>query len=237
MMVTKRIILFFTIFCWTTQFSFAAAPLMHLCLASKFLELHGIQYTSEEKNSFLRGTSFPDIRYLGGITREKTHDQGVTLKTISTTSSPFEAGKKFHVWVDEVREQFVKKWRIYEKLSEISNSPNNNQALLLKLIEDAVLFNNTSNKTLDALILFSTIDPEAYQYGINTQKILQWHAILTTYLSIQPSWLLKLNSLLFNKVPERWTTDVPRLAQEKVLIDYVDRLVAEFEKKFANFKP
>ena len=89
---------------------------------------------------------------------------------------------------------------------------------------------------LDAVILFSTIDSEALQYGIKTQKIVQWHAILATYLSIKPGWLLKLNSLLLNKVPDLWSTDVPRLAQEKFFIDYVDRLLTEFDKRLSDFK-
>lgn len=237
MIIGKRFFILLAMISCSAQLSFAAAPLMHLCLASKFLALHGTKYTPDQKNSFLRGTSFPDIRYLGCIAREKTHDKDVTLQTISTTVSPFEAGKKFHVWVDEVREQLIEQWRIYEILSELSKSPHHNRGLFLKLIEDAVLFNNTSNKALDALMLFSTIDPEAHEYGISSKKIVQWHAILTTYLSIQPSWLLKLNSLLLSKVPKLWSTDVPRLAEEKILIDYVDRLLTEFEKRIADFKP
>jgi len=236
----KRLSIIFLVFLGlvsTTQFSFAAAPLTHLCLASKFLTLHCTHYTPEQRNSFLRGTSFPDIRYLGGIAREKTHDKDVTLQTISTTTSPFEAGKKFHVWVDEVREQLVEQWNVYKTVTELSKSSHNNRGLFLKLIEDAILFNNTNNKTFDALMLFSIIDPEALQYGISRIKILEWQTILIAYLSIQQNWLLKLSSLLLNKVPEEWSTEVPRLAQEKVFVDYVDRLLVEFEKRFANFKP
>lgn len=210
---------------------------MHLDLASKYLEVHGKQYTQEQKAQFLRGTSFPDSRYSAGIPRTQTHDKDVTLQTVYSTNSPYIAGKKFHSWVDDIREELAEEWKIYDTLAALNSSPYEMRALFLKLIEDAILFNNSSHTPLDALALFSTIDPEALQYGINRTKILEWHAILTAYLSIQPNWLLRLDSLLLKKAPATWSSDVPRLAQEKVFIDYVNRLLAEFEKRFANFKP
>lgn len=233
----KNRLLFFIFSITFIKTCFAAAPLMHLCLASKYLATHGTKYSPEQKNSFLRGTSFPDIRYLGGISRSKTHDGDATLENIYKTASPFEAGKKFHAWVDEVREQHVEEWKIYDKLKELGKLPQKQSALFLKLIEDAVLFNNTSNKTIDAIMLFSTIDPEEYQYGVSTEKLLRWHAILTIYLSFQTTWTFKISSLLFSNTLNHWADLIPKMAQEKVLINYVGRLLDEFENELKAFKP
>lgn len=233
----NRLIVLIIFMSYVAHNCFAAAPLVHLCLASKYLELHGRRYTSEQKNSFLRGTSFPDIRYLAHIPRERTHDSSVTLQTIYTTPSPFEAGKKFHVWVDEQREQFMKDWKMYDTLNKIDNPPQKQKALFLKLIEDAVLFNNSTNKTIDAITLFSTIDAEEKNYGIRDEKLRQWHAILTIYLSIQTTWFLKFSALLISNTPSNWSDQIPKLAQEKVFTDYVTRLLGAFEKKFNELTP
>lgn len=204
---------------------------MHLCLASKFLIAQKKPYSSSEKEIFLRATSFPDIYKLGVVTRKETHDHNVTLKIIRLTPSIFKAGKKFHVWVDETRERLVEQWDIYDKVNKLAIIPTNKIATFLKLVEDAILFNMANITMLDTILLFSTIDQEAYSYNISTQKLLQWHAILTIYLSTKTSWLLKLGSLL-SAVDLHWQDLIPKLAQEQVLIDYVDRLLKHFEELF-----
>lgn len=69
----------------------------------------------EGTEAFLVGTLFPDIRYITHFPREKTHFNVNSLKEVGETSSPFDAGMKFHAWVDRVREEFVISSGIYKK--------------------------------------------------------------------------------------------------------------------------
>lgn len=234
----KRFILFMVTMSLVAQnICFAAAPLMHLYIASKYLERHGQRYSSEQKYAFLRGTSFPDIRYLGKLSRTETHEEDISLQKIYATASAFEAGKKFHAWVDEVREHFCTEYQIYETIKKMDPVFLNNGCLLLKLLEDAVLFNNTNNVMLDALILFSSIDPDVKNYNVATKDILRWHGILVVYLSAETNWFLKLANLLFSKIPTGLEEKIPELARNQIIVNYVERLLEIFEKKIKDFAP
>lgn len=87
-----------------------AGPITHLVLTQKVYERF---FSQKDRGAFVVGTSFPDIRYLGVIEREKTHRPRVTLKQVLEAES-FEAGVQFHVLVDVVRERFMKAYGMYE---------------------------------------------------------------------------------------------------------------------------
>lgn len=69
-----------------------AAPITHIVLADKVWA----QFLSSfNKNDFFIGTSFPDIRYLKVINREKTHFKNQSINDIKSDDSII-AGIKFH---------------------------------------------------------------------------------------------------------------------------------------------
>lgn len=79
----------------------------HAVLAQKFLQSH----SQFEKRDFLVGTLFPDIRYLGSIDREKTHQSVKNITEILEEKDSFLAGVKFHVAIDELwTKQFVMRY-------------------------------------------------------------------------------------------------------------------------------
>ena len=80
-----------------------AAPITHIALTEKIFNNIFHNY---DKKEFIIGTSFPDIRYLGTIDREKTHLSVNNLENINDKSS-FISGMKFHALVDKVREDFL----------------------------------------------------------------------------------------------------------------------------------
>src|SRR3990167_3969890 len=79
-----------------------AAPTTHILLADAFLK------TAPQSSpvTFIVGTSFPDIRHLGSLSREQTHLRPIDLASIREESDPFLAGMLFHNYVDITRKAY-----------------------------------------------------------------------------------------------------------------------------------
>lgn len=86
-----------------------ATPITHIVLAEKVFNKH---FADKDRKKLLVGTSLPDIKHLGVITREKAHFCGLTINNLKEKDS-FEAGFQFHSLVDEIREKFVGENDIY----------------------------------------------------------------------------------------------------------------------------
>lgn len=151
-----------------------AAPLSHIFLAIQILA--GPLKDHFDTTQFLIGTSFPDIRYLKCIEREETHFNGLTFNDIKNEANAFRAGMLFHSLVDEIREQYIVKNKLYEKLPNfrfISQS--------IKFAEDKILrsffnFNKYSN-------YFDLILEEERKYKISDTNITRWHRFLKSYIN------------------------------------------------------
>lgn len=126
------------------------------------------------------GTSFPDIRYLGVISREKTHFNSFCIQDVVETEDSFMAGLKFHLLVDRVREQFMKNNDAY---SLFPKSPYQTQAV--KFFEDQQLWKkiNHWSKIID---YFNHISEGELQYGLEIDDIVRWHKTLQSYLAQSP---------------------------------------------------
>jgi hypothetical protein len=132
----------------------AAAPVTHVLLAEKWIE-YKEHYNKKEKRAFILGTLFPDIRYLGVVTRNKTHEFELTISDLEKKQSPFIKGKRLHAWVDETREALVVKWNIYSKLKSIKDQKY--KATFLKLLEDEILYTQRDWQNIRHYLL--TIEP------------------------------------------------------------------------------
>lgn len=148
-----------------------AAPATHIVIAEKLFEKY---FSNKDKGRFMVGTSFPDIRYLGVIDREKTHYEKMGLSDVIMSES-FESGVKFHSLVDQVREKYVVEVGMYDFFVE---SPYKTQAM--KLFEDGVLMNKLSNRE-ETSKYFQQIYMEEIEYGIGEQEIKKWHDMLANY--------------------------------------------------------
>ena len=103
---------FFIFFIFIPFFLIGSNPIEHVYLANKFFENQKL-FSKDEKKSFILGTLFPDIRYLNEISREKTHFKNIEILDVLNSKTPFEAGKKFHSFVDEKRDEFIIKNNIF----------------------------------------------------------------------------------------------------------------------------
>lgn len=152
-----------------------AAPVGHIVCALAFLNIHGQELN---KNAFLAGTSFPDIRYITEISRRKTHwMEQKTLEHVLEAKTSFEAGRRFHVFVDHEREKFMKEHDAYRFLKE--GDP---KTQLLKLVEDHILYEQINEK-FDEKAVFSKVYPEELAFGVGQKAADDWHKILVAYLS------------------------------------------------------
>ena len=114
-----------------------AASVSHIVYALEYLKEH----SEYDKYKFLRGTVFPDIRYVADIERSLTHPEGVTLDKVDAEADSWRAGFLFHNWVDV-------QWQNYLSDGGVDIYDKSNQVL-----SDAV-------KEIEDLNLASRLSPE-----------------------------------------------------------------------------
>lgn len=227
-------ILFFTLISISGS-AFAAAQGMHVFLAEKWLAIQEWDYTPHQKHSFILGTLFPDIRYLGVLKREETHEQHLVKQDIcEQRDDPFEAGRKLHVWIDEVRESFAERWNIYEQLPA---SVNLHKATFLKLLEDEIIWNE-----LNIAFIQETLKYEEYKinnFNLKVEDIQKWHSLLSQYFQHSPAHMLsnlsKKNKGFFNVPKEevaKWSELLLELKNNDIIRSYMTGLIEHLTKEF-----
>jgi len=219
--------------------SFAAAPVTHVVLAEHWIQ-HQEQYSDEQKRSFMLGTLFPDIRYLGVISRSKTHERGLTLQHLLEKQSEFNKGKRLHAFVDKQRENLVVKWKIYDRIRKVPGQKY--KTTFLKLLEDEILF--STRDWSDIRQYLKTIHPEEQTYQIRDEDISRWHAQLSRAFLAPPSIYLMTLAFLnrgYGNVPpeiiKEWSQLLPELAKDKEIQNYVHALLTELDKQFSGTLP
>lgn len=155
-----------------------ATQITHIATADKlFADL----FTQFNKKEFYIGTVFPDIRFLGDISRDATHFYDIDLGDVLKEENSFMAGLKFHCLLDLVREDFVEREGIYSLFTTKAR-----KYTPPKLLEDELFYSKVDN--WDEIIGYlDTILPEEESYGVPRQNIEKWHKNLQEYFSQAPS--------------------------------------------------
>lgn len=215
----------------------AAGPVVHALLANKWIAQHE-QYNEEQKKSFMLGTLFPDIRYLGVITRKETHLKQVSAKDLFEEKDPFTKGFKFHSWVDIAREKMVVKSGIYKSLAEI---PAKHRALFLKIVEDEILYHQLDSSPVREYL--KNIDAHENHYGLDPNALMTWHGALTIYYTIPPSFVLaQLHTFqhgIGHLPPDtiaKWNELLPKYVNSPEMQRYTKELLAYLEGAVVNLK-
>lgn len=219
---------------FATPFLSAAGPITHALLAEKWIKYRE-QYTPEQKKSFVLGTLFPDIRYLGVIERDKTHEKNLALADLLAPQTEFTKGKRLHAFVDELREKFIVNQKIYDTIKTVPGQEY--KAMFLKLLEDEILFSKQNwAPTLQSL---ATIDEEERKYNISEEHLQKWHRIQAMTFTQKPSeYLADLSAQNkgFGNVPieitRQWIQILPKLAADAKMKQYVENMLQEFDKTF-----
>ncbi|MFQ5730066.1 MAG: hypothetical protein ACE5GN_06870, partial [Waddliaceae bacterium] len=161
----------------------AAGPITHAFLTELFFKQFP-KYDSEEQKAFRLGTLFPDVRYLGTISREETHFPEMSLEEVVEETNPFLAGMKFHSYVDIAREDFIVSGGYYKLISHL---PIEHLDFFLKLIEDEILFSSLEKKAWKQCL--KKVVPEELLWNVEEKTVKKWHAILDYFFSYFPSTL------------------------------------------------
>jgi hypothetical protein len=156
-----------------------AAPIAHIVCALVLLNSGSVKVDNVQE--FIIGTSFPDIRYLGVIEREKTHLHNLTLNDIKNAPTSFEQGRLLHSLLDEVREEFVEEHELYRF---VNNTRFRSQ--ILKFYEDMQLYPQIDDWRKISTY-FDVVLPEEEAYGIKKEDIQTWHAVLKQYCAQRPT--------------------------------------------------
>ncbi len=213
---------------------FAAAPATHVFFAERYIKECKPSYTKKERQAFIRGTLFPDIRYLAHIPRNKTHSAKIKLKQIIEQKDPFIAGKLFHSFVDEQRQRIVQREKIHNTLSFF---PEKIRHQLLKIIEDELCYHAIDRaNVLEAL---KTHDAIEKKQGVPFYTVKTWHRHLATYLQQVPTALFNERArqkkgylMIPAALIAQWSGFVTDHAKNKKVKAYFVTLTAEFDKIF-----
>ncbi len=199
-----------------------AAQITHIVLTNKIFDKF---FQDKIKKDFFVGTSFPDIRYLGVIDRDKTHYQNLTIKDLEKDDS-FLAGLKFHSILDTAREEFIVKNNIYDlcpKSQYITQS--------IKLLEDEILYDYIENWE-EYIKYFDEILAEEKKFSISDKNLEKWHDILKQYFQEKPSQE-KTKKLLLNigfkdEAANEINENISQIKNNDKIIDIIKNLYNNF---------
>lgn len=231
----------------------SAGFVTHAFLALEWLKYNRPLYSEKQVVSFLKGTLFNDIRYLVPLPRAATHEKGLVVEDILAEENPFEAGRKFHSWVDEKRSRVIRPAarnnliRVLEsslKLDEVYSVPSILQRDLgfyvfetyLKFLEDELLFERHDWSFLRKALL--TFDHDELQWDIAPEILKQWHATLIEHFTYKPSELFSnLCSMkeaywgLPGKLICVWGQHIPYRSRMPCVQDHLKNVLAYFDKQ------
>ena len=164
----------------------AAGQITHLYFAEQYLKHH----PEWDVSQFIRGTLFPDIRHLAKLARNDTHQPG-DFNTIAKAPSAFEAGVRFHWYVDtcsfpyycrdEHTEELLQSNELKALRAQFSNAL---WPLILKFAHNEVLLNLAD--TSSALTCLDGIPQTERELSIQPEALQAWHDFLRLELTISP---------------------------------------------------
>jgi len=170
-----------------------AGPVAHIILALGVLARNN--ECEQYKKKFIIGTSFPDIRYLEIIKRERTHNNNATLETLNCPTIPFRAGMDFHSLVDEIRLKYMQDHNVYKMLPKVQNIDT-----YIKLVEDRILYNQCKNWK-KIIQYFGTVVQEERKFNIPRNQVNLWHKFIIGYCQKKPTLNRSLNLFIKSRWP------------------------------------
>jgi hypothetical protein len=161
-----------------------AGPVTHIILALLMLPLLPPDI---DKQAFIIGTSFPDIRHTAGISRTATHIEPTSWDDIVHEPSAFRAGMLLHNLVDNARITHLEPY-FYDitKVKEYSPAYVYYFPLVQKTAEDAYLYSKSDTWT-EIATYFDTILQEELDFGVDEAVLRRWHTMLQTYITQVPT--------------------------------------------------
>jgi hypothetical protein len=157
-----------------------ASQITHIVYAKKLFEKYNL--LPEEKDEFILGATFPDIRRIDPTIRRKdTHLHFYPINLNFENLTPFEAGWKFHLYCDMRREEILNQYGFYSigHTEEFCRQP-------AKMLEDELVYDEYNN--WEKLVNYFN-DVPFISNGINVPKetFELWYSILANYMNKKPN--------------------------------------------------
>lgn len=168
---------------FVTQRAEAAAPVSHVITALQLIQQGKLDVAPEDIPSFLRGTSFNDIRYLGVIDRTQTHVKDVNWEMVQSEKDPFKKGMLLHSLLDVAREKYMVEHNVYRFVPAPAAAY---RTQIIKFTED-LLVHDLASDWKGVQDSFEIIDPSERSFGLTDTSITQWHQILHGYFNEKPT--------------------------------------------------
>jgi len=158
-----------------------ASQIAHIVYAKKYLENDHPSWIN--KDEFLLGCVFPDIRYIDkSISRKDTHLHFSKVNFDFEGLTSFEAGWKFHLYCDLRREEILSN----EKFFEIPGS-DDSFGRPAKLLEEEMIYDKYNNwEKLCALM--NGVSYFDVGISVSRETFEHWYAILANYMKEKPNY-------------------------------------------------
>ena len=111
------------------------------------------------------------------------HPTVYDINEIYQSKTPFEAGVKLHVWLDNIREKFIPQ----EGYDEVTPHAEGFSATLLKFIEEKILSDFYDGRAWS--FYFDKVLPEELSFT-KEESVSKWHGIIQWTMWVRPSNLL-----------------------------------------------
>jgi len=156
-----------------------ASQVAHIVYAKKYFEKCDL--LPEEKDEFLLGATFPDIRRIdGNIKRRDTHLHFYPIDLDFENLTPFEAGWKFHLYCDMRREEILNGHNFYAQkfTDEFWNHP-------AKMLEDELIYDKYNNWE-KLTNYFNDVPFVSNGIDVSKETFELWYSILSNYMDEKP---------------------------------------------------
>lgn len=194
-----------------------ATAITHFYWAQRVLKEGAV---GQSRNLFLVGTSFPDCRYLAKLPRELTHRGGRDFSSINQ-AEPFEAGIRFHHWLDRQRNL-----KLEAELVAQGYPRENSFFLAVKNWEDTYFYPKIEDLK-SYFPIFEKVYPQELAI-VNRRLADKWHELLVKYFRQRPNpesmKKFMLGVGMSEEVVEKTLTWFEKIKTDKV----IQRLVVSF---------
>ena len=217
----------------------SASPFFHAYVGMEWLKVRNLNYTDEQREAFLRGNIFPDIRYHANLSRESTHRDNVTLKEVDSIRDPFLKGVALHSYVDEERFRFIDQSQLGFDIDQFEGNTN----LGLKMVEDEIVFLSDESTLWNTIIRgLRHYDQRECIPGLAYDKLVSWQEMMIEYFMQGPIYFFRRalsEDRLFITVPRKDMFEslemMKSLKYQQSACEYVEKLRKHFKSNIHSF--
>jgi len=149
------------------------SPIAHIYYAREYLARN----RRKDSAAFLRGTIFPDVRYIANIDRAITHRRDVSLAEVAQCEDDWTAGVLLHCWVDEAWMAYFEQYGL-----DPEDQSFDGQRTALKLMEDEQLQRLLDSLNIKQIALGLEGGVEGANYGVAKVAVGNWNELVASLL-------------------------------------------------------